>query len=166
MEPQGIAYVPSPDKVFIANAGDGTVSIRDGHDFSQIKEIALGDDADNIRLDGPDLVIIGSAKRNGSLRFVKRLRSLIYTPVLRKCRAAIDGLHEFLGKETGTADEKMSETFRALVHSVIIHEVRPKAPLKVEIFGKLSVLLGEPVCKLVVAGACNHLNLRFLRAAA
>ena len=59
VEPQGIAYVPGPDKVFIANAGDGTVSFRNGHDLSQIKEIALGDDADNIRLDGPDRVIVG-----------------------------------------------------------------------------------------------------------
>lgn len=59
VEPQGIAYVPGPDKVFIANAGDGTVSFRSGHDLSQIKQIALGDDADNIRLDGPDRVIVG-----------------------------------------------------------------------------------------------------------
>jgi hypothetical protein len=59
VEPQGIAYVPGPDKVFIANAGDGTVSFRSGHDLSQTRQIALGDDADNIRLDGPDRVIVG-----------------------------------------------------------------------------------------------------------
>ena len=78
----------------------------------------------------------------------------LHPEALRQYRSAVDGLHDLLGK-AGTVDEKLSETFRTLVHSVIIHEVPPKARLKVEIYGKLFVLLGEPVCKLVVAGACN-----------
>ena len=58
-EPQGVAYVPATDKVFISNAGDGAVSLREGSDLSPIREITLGDDADNIRLDGTDRVMVG-----------------------------------------------------------------------------------------------------------
>jgi hypothetical protein len=57
--PQGIAYVPGADTVFIANGRDGTVEIRRGADLSVIKTISLGDDTDNIRVDGADRVIIG-----------------------------------------------------------------------------------------------------------
>ncbi len=58
-EPQGIAYVPAADTVFIANGGDGAVEMRRGVDLSAIKKISLGDDADNIRVDGADHVMIG-----------------------------------------------------------------------------------------------------------
>jgi DNA-binding beta-propeller fold protein YncE len=57
--PQGIAYVPGADTVFIANGRDGTVEIRRGADLSVIKTISLGDDTDNIRVDGANRVIIG-----------------------------------------------------------------------------------------------------------
>jgi DNA-binding beta-propeller fold protein YncE len=50
-EPQGVAYVPSTDMLYIANAGDGAVRLFRGGDYAPAGAIELGDDADNIRLD-------------------------------------------------------------------------------------------------------------------
>jgi DNA-binding beta-propeller fold protein YncE len=50
-EPQGIGYAPKPDVLAIANAGDGSVRLFRGSDFVPLGTVALGDDADNIRLD-------------------------------------------------------------------------------------------------------------------
>jgi hypothetical protein len=50
-EPQGIAYVPPTDTIFVANGGDGTVRVFRGSDYSQVARIDLGDDADNVRFD-------------------------------------------------------------------------------------------------------------------
>src|SRR5262249_45124581 len=59
-EPQGIAYLPARDLVYVANGGDGTVRVYKGEDFSPVASIALGDDADNIRLDPPSgRVVVG-----------------------------------------------------------------------------------------------------------
>jgi hypothetical protein len=50
-QPQGIGYVPASDTVYVANAGDGTVRMFQGPDLVRAGEIALGDDADNVRVD-------------------------------------------------------------------------------------------------------------------
>jgi DNA-binding beta-propeller fold protein YncE len=50
-EPQGIAYVPPTDGVFVANAGDGSVRVFRGSDYVQVARIELGGDADNVRFD-------------------------------------------------------------------------------------------------------------------
>jgi YVTN family beta-propeller protein len=50
-EPQGIAYEPTTDTVYVANAGDGSVRLFRGEDFAPIGQIPLGEDADNVRLD-------------------------------------------------------------------------------------------------------------------
>jgi hypothetical protein len=54
-EPQGVAYVAPGEKLLVANAGDGSVSIFDaadgGREYHEIGRIDLGADADNIRLD-------------------------------------------------------------------------------------------------------------------
>jgi DNA-binding beta-propeller fold protein YncE len=49
--PQGIAYEPSTDTVYVAHAGDGSVRILRGDDLTLLRKIDLGDDADNIRID-------------------------------------------------------------------------------------------------------------------
>ena len=49
-EPQGIAYLPSTDSVYVANGGDGSLTVFDP-EFSRISSIPLGDDADNLRVD-------------------------------------------------------------------------------------------------------------------
>src|ERR1700680_3246274 len=50
-EPQGVAYVPFADAIYVANAGDGSVRVLRGEDFTPIGRIELGDDADNVRID-------------------------------------------------------------------------------------------------------------------
>lgn len=50
-EPQGIGYAPKADVIAIANAGDGSVRLFRGENFASLGTVALGDDADNIRLD-------------------------------------------------------------------------------------------------------------------
>ena len=50
-EPQGIAYEPSTDTVYVASAGDGSVRLLHGEDLASAGDIELGEDADNIRID-------------------------------------------------------------------------------------------------------------------
>ena len=50
-EPQGVAYVPFADSVFVANAGDGSVHVLRGEDLTSIGRVELGDDADNVRVE-------------------------------------------------------------------------------------------------------------------
>ena len=58
-EPQGVAYAPKADLVYVANAGDGSVDIFKAADLTPVGKVDLGGDADNIRADGPDRMIIG-----------------------------------------------------------------------------------------------------------
>jgi hypothetical protein len=49
--------------VYVANAGDGSVRILGGDDFAPIGRIDLGDDADNVRVDGQhNRVLVGYGK--------------------------------------------------------------------------------------------------------
>ena len=62
-EPQGVAYVPSSDSVFVANAGDGSVRVLRAEDLTPIGRIELGDDADNVRVDtARSRVLVGYGK--------------------------------------------------------------------------------------------------------
>ena len=62
-EPQGVAYVPFADSVFVANAGDGSVRVLRGEDLTPIGHIELGDDADNVRVDtARKRVLVGYGK--------------------------------------------------------------------------------------------------------
>jgi len=50
-EPQGVAYAQKSDVVAVANAGDGSVRFFRGDDLSPAGSVALGTDADNVRID-------------------------------------------------------------------------------------------------------------------
>jgi DNA-binding beta-propeller fold protein YncE len=59
-EPQGLGYVPAMDALYIANAGDGSVRIFAGADYAAAGRIDLGEDADNIRVDGAaNQIVVG-----------------------------------------------------------------------------------------------------------
>jgi YVTN family beta-propeller protein len=59
-QPQGIAYEPSTDVVYVANGGDGSVRLYRGADLRPVTRLALGDDADNVRVDpGTHYVWVG-----------------------------------------------------------------------------------------------------------
>jgi DNA-binding beta-propeller fold protein YncE len=49
--PQGVAYVPELDHLFVANDKGGIFKIYDGKSFQQIGELNFQDDADNLRYD-------------------------------------------------------------------------------------------------------------------
>src|SRR5215475_3742472 len=50
-EPQGVAYVPFADSIYVANGGDGSVRVLRGEDLAPTGRIELGNDADNVRVD-------------------------------------------------------------------------------------------------------------------
>ena len=50
-KPQNSYYVPSVNRVFVSNQGDGTVKIFDGTTFALQRTVQLSSDADNIRYD-------------------------------------------------------------------------------------------------------------------
>src|SRR5215813_2825575 len=59
-EPQGVAYLPSTDTLYVANGGDGSVRLFSGSDYAAAGQIDLGDDADNIRIDAPaNRIVVG-----------------------------------------------------------------------------------------------------------
>ena len=49
--PQGVLYVPATDRLYVANAKDGSVRIFDGSSYAPLKTLDYGDDADNVRYD-------------------------------------------------------------------------------------------------------------------
>ena len=49
--PQGVAYVPELDRVFVANDKGGICRIYDGKSFQAVGELNFEDDADNVRYD-------------------------------------------------------------------------------------------------------------------
>src|SRR5262245_5393349 len=50
-KPQGVGYHAVTDALYIANGGDGTLAIFRGDDYQAIARMALGEDADNVRVD-------------------------------------------------------------------------------------------------------------------
>ena len=50
-EPQGLAFVEATNTLYVASGGDGSVRIYAGDRLTPEAQIALGDDADNLRLD-------------------------------------------------------------------------------------------------------------------
>jgi DNA-binding beta-propeller fold protein YncE len=51
-ERQGVGYLAAADTLYVANAGDGSVRLFQGDNFAESGRIDLGDDADNVRVDG------------------------------------------------------------------------------------------------------------------
>ena len=50
-EPQGVLYVPAADRLYVANAKDGSIWIFDGSSYAPLMTLDFGDDADNLRYD-------------------------------------------------------------------------------------------------------------------
>jgi YVTN family beta-propeller protein len=68
-EPQGVGYVSSTDALYVANAGDGSLRVFRGEDYTAAGQIDLGDDADNIRIEPTtDRVLVGYG--NGGLAVI------------------------------------------------------------------------------------------------
>jgi hypothetical protein len=55
-----VGYEPTTDTLYVANAGDGAVQLFQGADLAPAGRIALGEDADNVRIDSSNhRVIVG-----------------------------------------------------------------------------------------------------------
>jgi DNA-binding beta-propeller fold protein YncE len=68
-EPQGIGYSQAADVILVANAADGSVRLFSAKDFSQLGNVGLGDDADNVRVDPRNgLAVVGYG--NGGLALI------------------------------------------------------------------------------------------------
>ena len=62
-EPQGVAYHPATGTLYVTNAGDGSVRLYQGPNFTPAGRIELGDDADNIRIDSwRNRIVVGYGK--------------------------------------------------------------------------------------------------------
>jgi YVTN family beta-propeller protein len=51
-EPQGLGYHAPTDTLYVANGGDGSLRLFAGAQYAAEARIALGSDADNVRIDG------------------------------------------------------------------------------------------------------------------
>ena len=49
--PQGVAYIPGIDRLFVANDQNGKCNVYDGKSFNLTSQLDLKDDADNVRYD-------------------------------------------------------------------------------------------------------------------
>jgi DNA-binding beta-propeller fold protein YncE len=49
--PQGVLYLPGPNRLHVANARDGSVLIFDGASLAALKSVPYSEDADNLRYD-------------------------------------------------------------------------------------------------------------------
>jgi DNA-binding beta-propeller fold protein YncE len=68
-EPQGIAYVPELDRVYVANGTANRVDVLDGRSLETLKRVERMDDADNVRYDAAaKTVLVGYGK--GALRLL------------------------------------------------------------------------------------------------
>ena len=62
-EPQGVLYLPDPDRLYVANGSGGRVDILDGNSLVPVKRIAKLADADNVRYDAAaGKVVVGYGK--------------------------------------------------------------------------------------------------------
>src|SRR5215213_1049972 len=68
-EPQGVAYSEKSDAIIVASAGDGSIRFYRGQTLEPTGLLSLGDDADNIRIDPRnELIIVGYG--NGALAII------------------------------------------------------------------------------------------------
>src|SRR5207247_1396929 len=58
-EPQGVSFLADRDELVVASGGDGSVRFYRGGDLRPLGTIELGDDADNVRIDGRGEVVVG-----------------------------------------------------------------------------------------------------------
>ena len=70
-EPQGPLYVPAVDKLYVANAEDGTVKVYDGATYTLRKTIDFGSDPDNMRYDeASKTVFVGFGEDDGGIGMI------------------------------------------------------------------------------------------------
>ena len=171
-EPQGIAYVPSLNRLFVANGGDGSVRSFDADSWSLLQSISYGGDADNLRVDpdsghlwvgygagalgefGPDGGKAGEAKldahpesfqleKNGPRIFVNLPGSRKVAVVDRRSRTLVASWN------LGTARANYPMALDEADHRLF---VATRSPATLIVFDTIS---GTRVAALPVAGDCD-----------
>jgi DNA-binding beta-propeller fold protein YncE len=67
-EPQGVVYVADFDKLVVASAGNGKVSIYDGSTYALRKTLDFGEDPDNVRYDATSRkIFVGYGRDDGGI---------------------------------------------------------------------------------------------------
>src|ERR1700722_10315798 len=70
-QPQGPLYVPTVDKLYVANAEDGKVRVYDGATYTLRKTIDFGKDPDNMRYDeASKTVFVGFGEDDGGVAMI------------------------------------------------------------------------------------------------
>lgn len=68
-EPQGIAFVPKVNRLFVANGQGSGIDVLEGATYANVQAIPLGDDSDNVRYDpAAREIIVGFG--SGGLAFI------------------------------------------------------------------------------------------------
>ena len=68
-EPQGLAFVPETNRLYVANGGANRIDVLDGESLTPLQHIARLDDADNVRYDADRrIAVVGYGK--GALRIL------------------------------------------------------------------------------------------------
>ena len=78
-EPQGVAYVPATDEVWIANAADGTVRVLRGAALTEASRIKVGDDPDNLRVASDGATVYVGYGTGGIATIDARTRKIVRT---------------------------------------------------------------------------------------
>ena len=68
-EPQGAVFVEESQRLYVANGGDGTLRVWNAKTMSEIANVNIGDDADNVRYDA-SLKRVSVGFGSGALAFV------------------------------------------------------------------------------------------------
>ena len=69
-EPQGLAYAPEANRIYVGNGSANRVDVLDGTSLAILRRVERLDDADNVRYDSAArTIIVGYG--NGALRFMK-----------------------------------------------------------------------------------------------
>jgi len=91
-EPQGVGYEPSADALLVTNARDGSVKLFDGSEYKETGQVALGSDADNIRVDpAAKQAIVGYGE--GGLAFLDPATARRIRLPRERCRAdSVEGV--------------------------------------------------------------------------
>ncbi len=77
-EPQGVAYLPDRDELVVATGGDGLVRFYSG-DGREVGRIALGEDADNVRVEASSGLVDVGFGRGGIAVIAPQTRTVVRT---------------------------------------------------------------------------------------
>ncbi|WP_242923671.1 YncE family protein [Pontibacter liquoris] len=101
-EPQGVAYLPRTNAVFVANGGNGICTFYDAKTYKQVAALDLGEDADNVSYlqadqtiyvgygnGGIAMIDAGTMKVLGTIRLSGHPEGFVIDPLTKKIWANV-----------------------------------------------------------------------------